>query len=65
MRPVVARVRAGEIEPKDIDAAIDDAVASWHASETEASLRDWLGMSDVEYTAWVAHPQVAASWSPR
>lgn len=35
---------------------IDDAVAAWHAGESELSLREALGLRPDEYELWLSSP---------
>ena len=37
---------------------IDDYVAKWHEHESDLPLGEYLGMSDVEYNAWVLDDSV-------
>ena len=37
-----------------IDAATDDAVAAWHASDSKEPLPAWLGMTREEYAEWLS-----------
>ena len=37
---------------------IDDFVQTWHESENEEELHDFLGMAWNEYAAWVARPEI-------
>lgn len=37
---------------------IDDFVEAWHKGESKLSLKRFLGMTDSEYSLWVADPDV-------
>ena len=37
---------------------VDDFVERWHSSSIDASLRDFLGMSESEYSLWINDPDV-------
>lgn len=52
MHTFIEQYRAGEATLDEID----DAVASWHASDGPQGLSEFLGLSDGEYAAWVACP---------
>lgn len=43
----------GYVLPREIE----DYVDSWHESDSEQELHDFLGMRWDEYTLWVAHPE--------
>ncbi|HXH45292.1 MAG TPA: hypothetical protein VNK51_15755 [Bradyrhizobium sp.] len=37
---------------------VDDFVDRWHESPEKRTLRDFLGMSDAEYSLWINDPDV-------
>jgi hypothetical protein len=37
---------------------VDDFVERWHNGSAKASLRDFLGMSESEYSLWINDPDV-------
>ena len=50
----VARALAGEwLDPNE---AIDDAIDRWHASSTDRTIYEWLGLSKDEYAIFVERP---------
>ena len=41
-----------------LDSEIDEFVRKWHASSSEETLQQFLGMTDEEYNAWVLDDSV-------
>ncbi|HVO66153.1 MAG TPA: hypothetical protein VMT12_06710 [Syntrophales bacterium] len=37
---------------------IDDYIAKWHESSSRVELHEYLGMKWLEYSAWVAEPDI-------
>uniref|UniRef100_Q07KR6 Uncharacterized protein n=1 Tax=Rhodopseudomonas palustris (strain BisA53) TaxID=316055 RepID=Q07KR6_RHOP5 len=37
---------------------VDDFVDRWHSAPSATSLRDYLGMSEAEYSLWINDPDV-------
>lgn len=47
------RFRSGQLSAD----ALEDFVEAWHTGDTTEPMSQFLGMSQAEYAAWVAHPQ--------
>jgi hypothetical protein len=54
MSNFIEQCLAGRVLPEDID----DFVDSWHDGDSELPLHQYLGMSESEYSLWVADPNV-------
>lgn len=37
---------------------IDDFVDSWHESDSDQDIHEYLGMTEEEYSLWVANPDI-------
>lgn len=55
---VMSRLRAGEYKTDaEIETALDDALAAWHADDADTHAHEFLGMTRAEYSRYATAPK--------